>query len=211
MKYTHIVWDFNGTLLDDVQTGIDCVNRLLAVRGLPVILNKDYYRSVFGFPIREYYTRLGFDFNKEDYHTLAVEWVSLYNRECRKAPLVPGAAEALEHFRCAGVRQILLSATEREMLRRQLASLKLAGYFDEVLGLDNIHAGSKTHLGTLWTERIKPKRALVIGDTVHDYETAQAMGADCVLYAGGHMARSVLLRCDCPVIDDLSQVFEIVS
>ena len=29
MKYTHILWDWNGTLLDDVMISIDCVNVLL--------------------------------------------------------------------------------------------------------------------------------------------------------------------------------------
>ena len=75
-RYTHIIWDFNGTILDDVQLGIRCVNTMLSKRGLPVLPDVEAYRQVFGFPIEAYYRRLGFDFEKEDYHTvLAPEWV----------------------------------------------------------------------------------------------------------------------------------------
>ncbi|MGN1122522.1 MAG: HAD family hydrolase [Eubacteriales bacterium] len=211
MRYTHILWDFNGTLLDDVQTGIDCVNRLLEARALKTIPDKDYYRQIFGFPIRDYYTRLGFDFEKEDYHSLAVEWVTLYNRESPKAPLTPGAREVLESLRQKGVAQYILSATEREMLLRQIRMLGLTGYFHEILGLDNIHAGSKTHLGLEWASRTRPAHALLIGDTVHDFETAAAMRADCILYTGGHMNRSALEQCGCPTVDSLEQVLSFID
>ena len=90
MNYTHIFWDFNGTILDDVQTGIDCVNTLLEKRGLPIIPNKEYYKEVFGFPIVDYYKRLGFDFDKESYHGVAVEWVDLYMEKVKSSRMNDG-------------------------------------------------------------------------------------------------------------------------
>ena len=70
MKYEHIIWDFNGTLLDDVWTGIVSVNKLLEDRGLPKIASVEDYRRVFRFPIIEYYRSLGFDFDKEPYEVI---------------------------------------------------------------------------------------------------------------------------------------------
>ena len=60
--HTHLIWDFNGTILQDMDLGIRCTNTMLTERGLPVIPSVEAYREIFGFPIDEYYRRLGFDF-----------------------------------------------------------------------------------------------------------------------------------------------------
>ena len=78
MKYDCIVWDFNGTIMDDVQIGIESVNVLLKKRGLKTLDSREEYQSKFGFPIVDYYARLGFDFDKEPYSDIAVEWVNEY-------------------------------------------------------------------------------------------------------------------------------------
>ena len=54
----HIVWDWNGTLLDDVDAGIGALNRMLADRGLPAI-TRDFYRARFRFPVRPLYFEIG--------------------------------------------------------------------------------------------------------------------------------------------------------
>ncbi len=205
-KYTHIFWDFNGTILDDVQTGIDCVNVLLKNRGLDTIPDKNFYREVFGFPIIDYYTRLGFDFEKEDYHAVAVEWVDLYMEKVKSAKMNMGVKELLIKIKKLGIPQYILSATELGMLKKQLNQLGIAGFFEEVTGLNNIHAGSKTELGKQLVSRIQPLRALVIGDTVHDHETALAMNADCILYCGGHSNRETLRKCGCHVIETFDEL-----
>ena len=79
LKYTHIFWDFNGTILSDMQAGMDSVNKMLADRDLPVIPDIESYRRIFDFPIIEYYRGLGFDFDREPYEVLAPIWVELYN------------------------------------------------------------------------------------------------------------------------------------
>ena len=77
-KYTHVIWDFNGTVLDDVRACINSMNALLAARGLP-LLTEERYKKVFGFPVEEYYGRLGLDLAAEDFKTvLAPEWVEQY-------------------------------------------------------------------------------------------------------------------------------------
>ena len=207
MNYTHIFWDFNGTILDDVQTGIDCVNILLKKRGLKTIPDKEFYKEVFGFPIIDYYARLGFDFEKESYHEVAVEWVELYMENVKRAGMNPGVKDVIEKIKMLGIPQYILSATEQNMLKTQLDMLGISDYFEEVTGLDNIHAGSKTGLGRMFAERIKPEKALVIGDTSHDYETALAMNADCVLFTGGHMKRSTLEECGCNLFDSFDGDF----
>ena len=207
MKYTHIVWDFNGTLLDDIQAGIDAVNVMLENRALDKIPDVQTYRELFCFPIIEYYAKLGFDFEKEDYYkVLAPEWVALYLENYRYSQLTPGAKQTLERLAALGCVQHLLSATELEMLKGQLQELGLSDYFDEVWGLDNIHAGGKKDRALAWRAAHPDAVALFVGDSLHDFEVAQAAGADCVLYCGGHQSREQLSVCGCPVIDRLDEL-----
>ena len=78
MNIDRVIWDFNGTILDDVDTGIEAVDVLLAKYGLPELKTRERYYEVFGFPIIDYYRRIGFDFEKTDYSILANEWVEIY-------------------------------------------------------------------------------------------------------------------------------------
>jgi len=205
-KYTHLMWDFNGTIFDDAQAGIDAVNKMLSERGLPIIESRERYKEIFDFPIEDYYKGLGFDFDREPYEYLAPIWVDLYNKNAEHADLCPGVRETMERVREMGVEQSVLSACELGMLQRYLKKLGVEGYLSEVMGLDNIHARSKLALAYDWIEKNKGARVLMIGDTTHDFETAEALGADCVLYAGGHQCREKLERCGCPVIDSIGEI-----
>lgn len=207
IPYTHLIWDFNGTLLDDVQLGIDCVNPMLAARGLPTIPDVNAYREVFGFPIKEYYRRLGFDFDREDYETtLAPEWVAHYLAGEPTCPLMPGAYEVLQALSARGIPQLLLSATKLDQLTAQVARVGLSDAFEEILGLDNIHAQSKTHLAIKWQAAHPGAVPLFVGDTEHDASVAKAIGANCLLYASGHQSRTRLEACGFPVIDRLEEI-----
>jgi len=211
MKYTHAVWDFNGTVLDDVETGIRAVNCLLSERGLPTVADADSYRRIFRFPIKSYYESLGFDFGKEPYEVVAPQWVALYLAFVKEASLCPYVKETLECFRQKGLSQTLLSATEQGMLREQVRDLGLDGYFDEMVGLDDIHAHSKLALARAWREAHPNVCAFMIGDTEHDFEAAEAMGMDCYLIAGGHQPKETLLATGATVFDDLQALIQYLS
>ena len=203
----YCVWDFNGTILDDVETGILAVNHLLRERGLKTIQSREEYQRVFGFPIRQYYERLGFDFEKEPYEVVAPLWVEQYLIHVRNARMFEDVRKALERFQSMGIRQVVLSATELQMLRGQLKDLEITHYFEEILGLDNIHASSKIALAEEWRKRHPRERILLLGDTDHDCATAKALGADCVLIARGHQSADYL-RTVCPtVVDSLGDLF----
>lgn len=203
MKYTYLIWDFNGTLLDDAKACLDSVETLLKARGLPPIGSLSHYREVFCFPVIDYYRNAGFDFSKEPYEKVADEWVELYLKNSKTSTLHDGTEEVLAHFRDLGFRQIILSATESQMLRGQIRGLGIDGYFEELLGRGDVYAGSKTQLGQNWRQRHPDEKVLFIGDTEHDAETAAAMGADCVLIAAGHQSRKILEATGMPVIDNI--------
>ena len=209
-RYDTLVWDFNGTLLDDVDLGILCANEMLSRRGLPVIPDRKRYFELFGFPIEDYYRRLGFDFSREPYEVLAHEWIAEYRSRERNVPLREGAAELLAAVKAAGVKQAVLSATESKMLKEQLADLGILGYFDEVVGRGDIYAPDKTGLARRWAQERKPGRCLLIGDTEHDLACAVAAGFDCLLVRGGHTSDADLDALDCRVLPDLFAVKEVL-
>ena len=201
-QYSTVVWDFNGTLLDDLGIGIRAVNALLSRRGMRTISSPEEYHAVFCFPIEEYYRRLGFDFSREPYEVLAVEWVREYRAIEGSAPLREGALSLILRLCEAGVRQIVLSATEETMLGEQLRALGIAEYFDEILGRSDIYAESKLALAERLSERLSGG-VLVIGDTEHDLETARVLGADAVLLRGGHASDEALASLGCELADGL--------
>lgn len=203
MRYTHCIWDFNGTILDDMSAGIRAVNQLLSNRGLPVIAGIEQYKSIFGFPVKSYYEALGFDFEKEPYDKIAHEWVALYLEYVKDCSLCAGVLQTLEKFKERGLTQILLSATEREMLMRQIGELGLQDTFSEVLGLDNIYAVSKLSMACEWKNQNPSISAFMIGDTEHDYAVARAMGIDCYLVCSGHQSRERLEKLGVPIFEDL--------
>lgn len=208
MKYTHVIWDFNGTLISDMNAGMVSVNKMLSDRGLPEIKSIEEYREVFKFPIEKYYADLGFDFEIEPYSVLAPIWVELYNSNSHLVGLNEGIEAALAKIKDLGIRQTVLSASEIGMLERQLDELGIRNYFDEVIGLGNIHAASKISLAREWKGRNSDAVPLVIGDTEHDAETAREICADCVLFSGGHQSRRRLEAYGYPLVDKIEDVFD---
>jgi phosphoglycolate phosphatase len=186
MKYTYCIWDFNGTIFDDVGASISAVNTLLAERGLKTLDSKDKYQEVFDFPIIDYYRRIGFDFDKEPYEVIAPLWVDLYLENSKKSGLFGDVISSLDFFEARGIKQSVLSASEKNMLTGQLRELGIYDRFEEIMGIDNIYAESKIALAKDWKQRHEGEKALFIGDTTHDYETAEVLGADCYLISAGH-------------------------
>lgn len=212
MKYTHVIWDFNGTLLSDMEAGIRAINRMLSARGIATLDTMEAYREVFGFPIESYYRRIGLDTEREDYKTiLAPEWVGLYNEYSKDAPLCEGAALLSRALRAAGVRQSILSASERDMMERQLQERGALDWFDEIWGSDSIHAYGKLRIADAWRAAHEDECAVMLGDTTHDYEVAVRMGVDCILVAAGHHSRERLLSCGVPVVNDLYECAKLLG
>ncbi|MBQ7820875.1 MAG: HAD family hydrolase [Clostridia bacterium] len=208
MKYKYIVWDFNGTIVDDVRIGIDSVNPLLAARGLKTIDSVEEYRKKFGFPIKEYYRSLGFDFDAEPYEVIAHEWVRNYKALEPTVETVPGVRELIDCLTDMGVGQMILSASEREMLEEKLEKLGLFDKFSHILALDNIYAHSKLDIAKAYFKDKNKEEYLMIGDTSHDAQVAREVGIDAVLVECGHHAKERLISTGYPVFDDMKQLLE---
>jgi len=205
-KYTHVIWDWNGTLLDDVAWSMTSINIMLKKRGLPILDTVEAYHRVFGFPVIDYYRRVGFDFEMEPFEKLAAEYIELYHDNKNDASLFPEAKGILADFQNKGIHQIILSASEIKHLLSQMEPFDLSSFFDEILGISDIFATSKIDLGKVYVKRTLPERAVLIGDTIHDKEVADALGVECILVANGHQSINTLLSINTVVVDSLAEI-----
>lgn len=200
-KYDRVMWDFNGTVLDDLDHCLRTANELLGKYGKPP-LTKEEYREVFTFPITLYYERIGLPGEGEGYVKAAHEWVALYRAGEGSLSARPGVREAIKAIGSAGIVQSVLSATEAVMLKEQVAALGLTDAFDGIYGRGDIYASDKSGIARAFRESHPGERVLMVGDTLHDLETAKAGGFDCALVLGGHQSERVLSGAGCPVFPD---------
>ncbi len=204
MRYSHIIWDFNGTILNDIQTGIDAVNVLLSRYGKKAVDSVEEYRAAFGFPVIDYYEKIGLE--RDKFPQYAPEWVAEYNLREPDAKMFDGVLGLLQSLKSSGYTQILLSATEKSMLLSQIERLEIIGMFDEIIGQDGIEAHGKVGAAIEWMKRTRPQNALFIGDSLHDFEVAQAIGVKCVLVSWGHQSKERLLETGAAVIDTVAEL-----
>ena len=200
MRPKLLIWDFNGTILDDVDLCLALENEMLMERGMPMI-SLDWYLEHFSFPIRRYYEMMGYTFETESYERVSEIFMERYNARYDQCPLREGVLDVLKAVRRAGIPQTLLSVTQQDDLVRQATKLGAASYFTEMLGQVDIMGHSKVDRAKEYIARIRidPRDALFIGDTDHDAEAAKAVGCPCALLLGGHQSKSVLSRCGVPI------------
>ena len=211
-KYRHIIWDWNGTILNDVDYCRKIINGILLENGLPELsLNK--YREIFTFPVQDYYEAAGLDFSKKSFEVLGKEFIDKYEASKLNCNLQDNAVEVLDLIHTNGIGQSVLSAYLHSNLVKILDHYKLAQYFDNIIGLDNIYAGSKTHLGLMLIDQLKipGNEILFIGDTLHDAEVAEAMGVNCVLISNGHQVHEKLNSTFNNVLENLNELRQFLS
>jgi len=206
-KYEHIIWDWNGTLIDDVQLCVEIINSMLEKRHLPVV-SFDKYRDVFSFPVINYYQKIGFDFESESFELISTEFITQYERMRGQCSLMSDAIETLGYFSRSGLTQSILSASKQSYLTKAVAEYRLSKTFLAINGLDNHHASSKIEIGKdfIAGTKLDPSKILLLGDTTHDAEVAQAIGADCCLISNGHQNPKRLTAFGVPVVDSLAKL-----
>ena len=202
-----VIWDWNGTLLNDFGLCVSSINVLLEKRKL-LKLDAQKYKEVFSFPVKDYYETIGFDFSREDFEVPALEFIELYESQVENCTLQPGTIDILEFFNKKGTRQFVLSAMHQGMLEKTLKHNGIFHFFEGVAGLGDHYAVSKVERGKQLISQfnIDRENALMIGDTNHDYEVAQALGIRCILVADGHQSEERLRKTGADVTDGLRKL-----
>jgi phosphoglycolate phosphatase len=211
-KYGHVIWDWNGTLINDTALCVEILNRSLRAYNLPAV-TEETYRADFDFPVRDYYQRLGFDFSRHSFEKIAAEWIAEYEVRQFSCPLQPQARAVLQALGDRRFIQSILSAYHQQLLEKVIEHFQLTSFFEKIVGLTDYYAHGKSETGKrLLTELgCPPSEAVLIGDTAHDHAVASELGIDCILIADGHQPRAKLETCGRPVLDSLAQILDLLE
>ena len=210
MKYNHIVWDWNGTLLDDRWLCIEAINFVLKSRKMKLVSNEEY-RDLFCFPVIDYYEKLGFDFTKE--HFPIPEFLEYYKNKFEECSLHKNAEFVLKKISESGFTQSVLSAGKQSSLLNWVKYHNIEFLFDQIIGVDNEEASGKIDAGKSWlnSSTIIPEQTLLLGDTIHDKEVAEALGFKCVLIDIGHVSNQRLAATGETVISELVSIIDYLN
>jgi len=210
MKKRIIIWDWNGTLLNDILVSIEAMNEMLGKRGL-ALLDQIRYKKVFGFPVKEYYQKIGFDFTNEDFEVPAMEFIKGYSARLKEAVLFDDVKETLSLLKAQGIRHFILSAMEQEALNGCVSNLGIQQYFEKIYGLGDHYAHGKSDIALemMRNEQFNRDECVLVGDTLHDLEIAQLLQIDCALVSRGHQEKNRLREKHFHVIDDFKGLFSL--
>jgi phosphoglycolate phosphatase-like HAD superfamily hydrolase len=203
----HLVWDWNGTLLDDIDAVIGATNAAFAEVDLaPVTLEQ--YREMYCVPIPLFYERLlGRLPTEAEWERMDGVFHRHYAERRVGCGLTEGVEELLVQWQLAGRSQSLLSMYGHEELVPVVRGYGIERHFVRVDGRTGPSGGSKAqhmerHFAAL--DGISPEHTVIIGDAVDDAVAAAHVGARAVLYTGGSHSRASLEAADVPVVDTLA-------
>lgn len=210
-QYKHIIWDWNGTLLNDVWLAVDVMNKILSIRQMPS-LTTESYRNVFDFPVKDYYQKLGFNFSKESFEKIGTEFIQGYDKRHLECKLHKNTLETIAHLNSQGRGQSILSARKHQELLCGTDKFGLQRYIQVLSGLQDHYANGKIELGKTHFAKLgeAPENVVMIGDTTHDYETANALGIDCILLSHGHQHRNRLEKCKVKIFDNIMDIIPFI-
>ena len=210
--YKYIIWDWNGTILDDLQLNLEVENTLLSRRGRKLSKDIDEYQEKFQFPIIKFYESLDFDLENERFEDIAKEYVFEFDERFYELETFSDAEDVIREFKYKGIEQIVLSQTEQRWLEKQVSFHQMEYLFTDLLGARDIYVKGKVGIALEWITKndIDTAQELMIGDTLHDYEVAQNIGCDCILIARGHHSKERLLTTGAVVLDSIEELKRMV-
>jgi phosphoglycolate phosphatase len=213
LDYADVVFDWNGTVIDDVGLALASVNQLCRAGGL-VEVTIDVYRQQFCFPIHDFYANLGFDFARHSFPALMEDYLALFDAQVGQCDLCPGVADLLRRLHRQGTRISILSASHQDTLHRTARAKRVDGYLDHLVGLNASDAIGKLERARDLDRllgRTPAARVLMIGDTDHDALVAQDCGWDFLAVATGHQSIERLIRLGAPVLPTLATLPQTVD
>ncbi|MBW5483839.1 HAD family hydrolase [Streptomyces bambusae] len=205
----HIVWDWNGTLLHDVDAVLVATNASFAEFGFaPLTLAE--YRDLYVVPVPKFYERImGRLPTEEEWLVMDDTFHRHYWAAAENAGLADGAALLLADWQRQGLSQSLLSLAPHDRLVPLVRTHGIEGHFVRVDGRTGPSHTSKAghlvrHLQALAPTGVTASRTVLIGDAVDDATAAAHVGARAVLYTGGSHSRASLESAGVPVVDTLA-------
>ena len=184
---TPIIFDLDGTLIDSLPDITGAANALLAEKNLPP-LEASKVAGFVGRGERVLLDRLiaATALDAADYDALMARFIDIYKGATGRTRVFPGAREALEHFRAAGVPVGLCTNKPSGPLGSVLEALDLSRLFDVIVAGDTLAARKPDAAPLLHAvSSLGAERCIYVGDSEIDAETAQAAGMPFAFFTEG--------------------------
>lgn len=203
---THIIWDYNGTIVNDVLASVEAVNFMLDNRGLEHT-DIEAYKNNIDMPILNYYKTVGIC---DDVSKLSIEYRQGLMNNSHLISIFEGVRDVIEAANKKGIKSILLSSLYHEYLIEEVTDYGIKDLFYIIQGMPDRYVGSKTQnaIDILNEEGILPENVLCVGDLKSDAELARSIGADCLLVDSGHMSRERLEKTGFKVVSSICDVVD---
>jgi phosphoglycolate phosphatase len=207
-----VIFDWNGTLLDDVTHTIHATNAVLEHLGhAPVTL--DRYRKHCRVPIAHMYQDFGVDMDELTRHKTVIHdmWNGIYNTRTQMAGLRQGAQEALDSLKRQEQRVIILSNHTVENIAGHAQRFGIHEHFEAILAYESYGAAFlkqvKGERLKSYIEQHKINEGIVVGDTEEEVDIARAHGFTAVAIMDG-VCSTERLKAAKPdfLIDDLRKI-----
>ncbi|WP_406692190.1 HAD family hydrolase [Saccharopolyspora sp. ID03-671] len=210
----HIVWDWNGTLLDDNHAVVSAVNSVCTLFDREHI-DIDEWRAIYSRPLRDCYARLlRREITEDDWARVDELYHVAYRELLDSCGMAEGVPNALRDWADTGGTQSLLSMWFHDDLVDLVTARGLHGFFDRMDGLRTaVGGGSKDeHLRAhLKVQELDPAEVVLIGDVLDDAHAAERAGAHCILVTTGVMDRTKLATSGRPVVDSIPQALALLA
>ena len=191
----NIIFDFNGTILDDVQISFDALNACnTKFLGAGSEITMKYYKDTFSFPVGDYYVSMGYDFNKLDFVEVADYFHDYYGNRWKECHIFPDFLETVKQLKEKGINVYIITASYRPLIEAQLKYFNIEDLFTYVIAIDDKFGGSKVDVAKKYfsSHPINLDETIMVGDTLHDYEVANNLGIKPILYCSGHNSKEFL-------------------
>lgn len=187
------VFDWNGTLFDDLDANLVGANKALALFGHDAITTEDY-QTRFTFPILHFYVNCGI--STDDYlarHEEAADaFLETYEDEALNCSLREGTIDLLEWLQSEGVHCMILSNHLRENVEIQLRRFGIEHLFDGISCNTERDAAMISSLNKQDRLRAYIKdhdfdlsQSFIIGDSFEEPELARDFGMTGFNISGG--------------------------
>ena len=210
----HVVWDWNGTLLNDNHAVLAAVNEVCAGFGRAE-LSWGEWQAAYARPMRLSYEQiLQRALDEEEWAQVDKLYHDRYDALLHTCELAAGAHDVLRAWTAGGRTQSLLSMWFHSRLTPTVEHYSLTQYFTRVDGLPGeIGGGSKADslIRHLEAQQLDPSDVVLIGDVVDDANAAQAAGARCVLVTTGAMTLEALQATGAPVTTSITEALRLLD
>lgn len=204
-----VLWDWNGTLIDDTASNVELFNRVMGELGYaPISIER--FQEIYQHPIQKLYEQAGFDPQRHSFQEISKRWSELYHVSSKLAALHDDAYWVLETLHGSGTRQALLSALPHKLLEPAVERHGLTPFFEVVQGATDALGQGKVEQGAALAAQlgVYGREIALIGDSSHDAEVAQELGAACWLVSHGAESELRLLQTGFPVCRSLREAHQ---